>query len=137
MRIYDPNGLLKKNQTVVPTMFNRGAQWVSNSGPIVLPTNDVDVVIPYVCTLKSVIILTAGGPGSCVVNVWAAPYASFPPTAANDVTGGVSPLISSGIKYQNTTLAGWTTAFNPNDVIRFHLASASILSRVAITLEFQ
>lgn len=137
MKVYDANGLEKVNQTVVPTTFNRGAQWISTSGPVAVPSNDVDVTIPYNCTLKSVTILSAAVPGACVVNIWKAPYASFPPTAANDITGGAPPALVSASKMQDTTLAGWTVACSAGDVIRFNLASASILTRIAITLGFQ
>lgn len=137
MKVYDRNGLQKVSQTIVPTRFNRGAQWVNQTGPVVVPTNTIDRVIPYTCTLKSVLLLTDGGPGNCIVDVWASAFSLFPPTAANDITGGNPPTITAGITLLNSTLAGWLTSFNANDVIRLRLRSALIFTRVDIELEFQ
>lgn len=116
--------------------FTKGATWVASTGPVTLPTNDVDVLIPYACTLKEVTILGDGSTGSCTVGVWKRALGSFPPTSAQDITGGVPPAIAAALSYDNTTLSGWTVACAANDVIRFHLSASTTFTRVTITLRF-
>jgi hypothetical protein len=112
------------------------AGWNSASGAVIV-TNTVaqDILIPYACTLREVYILTQGGSGSCVVDVWKVAIGSFPPTGANDITGGNPPaLVATSVPYTNTTLTGWTTSFAQNDVIRLTLASNTAFTSVKILL---
>lgn len=119
------------------TSFTRGATWVASSGAVTTATNDVPIIISTTCTLQEVVILTQGGTGSCTVDIWKAPYANYPPTVANTICGGTLPAISSGIKYQNNTLSGWTTSIAQGDVIMFRLQSSSVFTQVSIQLSFQ
>jgi hypothetical protein len=119
---------------VVP--FSKGAQWVASTGPVTVPANDVNVEIPYACTLKEVTILGDGTTGSCVVDIWKATVSTFPPTSANDITGGVSPSVSAAKQSSITSFSGWTTTFAADDVLQFHLHSSSTFTRVTITLRF-
>jgi hypothetical protein len=114
--------------------FQRGASWANGASALTTTTNAVAISIPYACTLKEVTILTQGGTGSCTINVWKAAYGSYPPVIGGDITGGTPPAISAGIKYDNTTLTGWTTAFSAGDTILFTLASVSTFTFVTIIL---
>lgn len=119
------------------TQFNKGAGWNSSSGAISLPsTVPVDVIIPYACTLQEVDIITSGGSGSCVIDVWKAASLAEP-TSANDITGGSPPAISAGTGYANSTLSGWTTSFAQNDRVKFTLASTSVFTEVTIILRLK
>ena len=118
--------------------FYKGAAWISNSSSQMSnDTNTVDVLFPFACTLKEVSIQTAGGPGSCAVDVWSSTVANYPPTAAGDITGGTPPAISSGSSYDNGALSGWTTAIAAGTIIRFTLASVSTFTFLAIKLRCQ
>ena len=119
------------------TPFTRGATWIASSGAITVPAPDVPIVIATTCTLQEVIILTQGGTGSCTVDIWKAPYASYPPTVANTIAGGTPPAISSDVTYQNNTLTGWTTSFAQNDVVMFHLSASNTFTQIAIQLRLQ
>jgi hypothetical protein len=128
---------LKWGTAAASTQFNKGAGWNSNIGALVLSlVTVIDVIIPYACTLQEVDIITSGGTGSCVVNVWKAASLAAP-TSANDITGGTPPAISAGIVYNNTTLTGWTTSFSQNDRVRFTLASTSIFTSIIISLRLK
>lgn len=113
----------------------RGATFVSPSGPIVTPVNDVYIRITKSGTINKVTLLTEGGPGACIVDVWKDTYANFPPTVADSICGAAKPTISGGIKYEDATLTGWTTTVTAGDVIVFHLQSVSTFSLIFIQLD--
>lgn len=116
-------------------LVSRGATWSSINGPILagamLP---VSVIIPFNCTIRDVTVLTSGGTGSCQLDIWKTPYASYPPTVANSIVASAPPKISGGIKYQDTTLSGWTTSCAQFDTMIFFLASSSVFTEINIFL---
>lgn len=113
----------------------RGATFVSPSGPIVTPVNDVYVRITKSGTINKVTLLTEGGPGACVVDIWKDTYANFPPTVADSICGASKPTITGGIKYEDSTLTGWTTSVTAGDVLVFHLQSVSTFSLIFVQLD--
>ena len=81
--------------------------------------------------------LFADQTGSIVVDLWKNSYPNLPPTVADSICGSAKPTISSEIKSQNTTLTGWTTAFDVGDVIRVNVDSAATLTRATLALRFE
>lgn len=116
--------------------FQRGATFVNSAG-LSLPVNNVPMVIPVACTIAAVTVLTAGGPGSCVLDAWKDLYANYPPTVADSICGASKPTISGGTKYRDSTLAGWTTTLAGGDTIIFSLESVSGFTLVDITLTLE
>lgn len=113
----------------------REAQWSNDVGAITVPINDVIRFCGARRRIKEVTVLTEGGTGSCVIGVWKANMAShFPPTAADDITGGHNVTISSGTTLQDSTLTGWNTNLYLNDVLKFHLASSSTFTFIVINI---
>lgn len=131
---FTAQGIKELEFNVGPGELVRGATWVRGSGQIVTPVNDVDIYIPEALEIRQAVILTEGGPGSCVIDVWKAPYGSFPPTDSDSITGGNEPEISGGTKYSDPTLSGWTTSLAAGDVVRFHLDSSSTFTRISVYL---
>lgn len=121
----------------VPDVMTLGAAWAATSGAVATPTVDVARVIPYNCTLKEVIIVTRGGPGSCTIDIWKRPIGSYPPVVGDSIVGGSLPAIVAGNVYQNSTMTGWTTSFSLNDVLMFHLTVSSTFTFVSIQLRVQ
>jgi hypothetical protein len=115
----------------------RGATWVSGGSAITVPVNDVHVLVPEASTIHSATLLTVGGTGSCVVDVRKDTYGAFPPTGGDTICGGSKPTISSGIKYQDTTLTGWTTAVAAGSVLSFSLESCSTFTMVSLQLDMR
>lgn len=74
--------------------------------------------------------------GSVSVDLYRDTYANFPPTPTDSVTASSPPTITSGIKYEDTALAGWTTDWDQGDTIRFNVESASALKQVSILLRY-
>jgi len=130
----DATKVLYGDQTWRNNDYLRGASWSSTSGAIIVPVAQVPVMVQRAGTLREVVIYTGGGTGSCTVNIWKDTYANFPPTGADDITGGVSPTISGGVKYQNTALSGWTTSFSAGDILLFNLASSNTFTFISIQL---
>jgi hypothetical protein len=113
----------------------RGATWVIGTGSIATPVPDVMVRCYTGGTIKKVTVLTAGGAGSCVIDIWKDTYANFPPSVGDSICGSSKPTISSGAKYEDATLTGWTTAVDAGDVLLFHLDSSSTFSYITIQLD--
>jgi hypothetical protein len=93
-----------------------------------------DYISPFACVISKVTLL-ADQTGSIVVDIWKAPFASYPPTVANTITGSALPTISASTKGQLTTLTGWTTAIAAGDCLRFNVNSVATVARVAVCLE--
>ena len=79
--------------------------------------------------------LEADQPGDIQVDIWKDSYANFPPIDADSICGGNEPAISSGQKYKDSTLTGWTTSFSEGDILAFNVDSCSTITRVTITLK--
>lgn len=82
--------------------------------------------------------LVADQTGSIVVDVWKAPWASFPPDAGDSICGGAKPTLASQQKAESYgTLAGWAGEVVAGDVIGFNVDSASAIQRAVLTLRVQ
>jgi hypothetical protein len=93
-----------------------------------------DLEIPFDCKINRA-TLVADQTTNMVVDVWRAPYAAFPPTAANSITGGNPPTITGALDYQDSALAGWDTAINAGDILRYNVVSVSAAQRVTLSLK--
>jgi hypothetical protein len=81
--------------------------------------------------------LFADQTGSIVVDLWKDSYANFPPTVADTITASAKPTLSSASKNEDTTLTGWTTAFSKGDILKFHVDSATTVTKVTLSLGFR
>lgn len=85
------------------------------------------------------ITLLADQTGSIVVDLWKTTYSAYVPgthpVVGDSITGAAVPTISSAAKYQDSTLTGWTTAVNVDDVIAFNVNSATTVQRVSVGLK--
>ncbi len=117
------------------------ALWNSTSGAVQTAlTVAQDILIPFACTLQEVDVLTQGPVGSCTVTILrgaaSSGVISFPP--ATDITGGANVVCAAASKQIGaayaTTLAGWTTSFGQNDVLRLTLTANTNFTSVKIIL---
>jgi len=90
--------------------------------------------VDYPCTIQSV-ELVADQSGSIVVDIWKAAYASLPATVSNTITASAKPTLSSALKYQDTTLTGWTKTIAAGDYLYFKIDSATTVTAVTISLK--
>ena len=79
--------------------------------------------------------LLADQSGSVVFDIWLDAYANYPPTVADTITASAKPTISAGVKDEDTTLTGWTTAVTAGDILGFNVDSAATIERVTLELE--
>lgn len=111
------------------------ASWTNALGAISLPINSVIRYSGANRRIKECVILTQGGPGNCIVHIWKANLAShYPPTSADDITGGNPPSIYEGEVLQDDGLSGWSTLIGKDDVFLFSLAECSAFTNVTISL---
>jgi hypothetical protein len=116
--------------------ITRGGTYVSGSGAVMAPGNDIFFLIDQTMVLERVTILTTGGTGSCVVDLRKTPVGSFPPTGANSICGGTLPTITAGTTYDDSTLTGFTILMQQGDVFGIHLSSSSVFTSVMVQLSF-
>jgi hypothetical protein len=94
---------------------------------------------PYGGTINSA-SMVASDTGSITVDIWLCTYLQFDagvthPVAGDSICGGNPPAITSGVKYTNASLLGWTTAFSAGNVFAFNVSSTShTISQVTLTL---
>jgi hypothetical protein len=91
------------------------------------------IQVPFDCVIQQVTLL-ADQVGSTVVDIWRAPFESYPPTVANSICASAKPTITSNIKSIDSTLTGWSKTINAGDVLAFNADSVTSITRVTITL---
>ncbi len=120
----------------VPTS-PRGASWVRTLGPVFTPTNQPELYVSRRSRIRAVTIGTESATGSCVVDVWVAPHASYPPTVANSICGGNKPAIISARVLRDQILAGWNTDIPSGSWIKFNLESTTNFTRIYFQLHLE
>lgn len=107
-----------------------------NNGTSVLTTGaqKIYLVAPYNGTITSWTLI-GNVSGSIVLDIWKTPFASFPPTVANTITGSALPTLSSAQTATSSTLTGWTTTFSKGDIFEININSATTLDSAQLTLE--
>lgn len=95
----------------------------SGSGSALVAGAVATTTVPYACVINSVnITIDSGG---ATFDVWKVGMGASMPTSANSIVGSNYPTISGGTPVHSTTLAGWTTSVNANDIVTFQLKSVT------------
>lgn len=92
-----------------------------------------DIEMPFAGTITAA-RLFADQTGSIVIDIFKDTFANFPPTVADTITASAKPTISSGVKDEDSTLTGWTTAFAAGDILRINVDSITTVERVTLSL---
>ena len=83
--------------------------------------------------------LLADQVGSFSCDIWKCTYANFDavsqPNITQSIVNGGYPTISSGVKYLDSVLSGWTTGFNRGDVFAMVVRSVNSITRVTLNLQ--
>jgi hypothetical protein len=105
--------------------------------PVPGSPNTVFAYCPRGGSIMAVRLMTEGGPGDCVVDIWKKPFSGFPPSGVDSITASAAPEITSGESYEDTTLTGWTRRIDAGDVLAFVLTSSTTFTSVHVSLEVQ
>jgi hypothetical protein len=103
-------------------------------GAVVVPNIPRYVVIPHDCVIVKYTLI-ADLSGSCVIDVWNAPIASYPPTNANSITAGNEAHLTTEISRVDSTLTGWNKTISAGDVLGFNVDSATTVKWISLMLE--
>lgn len=109
-----------------------GAHWPSPAD-----AQDISIRMAYPAKIRAVTILTTGGPGDCVVDIWKAPFNDYPPTDANTIVGTSAPSITTADTLHSEDLNGWDTDIEIGDVMTFHLQSFDVFDSITIVLDLE
>jgi len=107
---------------------------IDGGGAEIADGTEVDVEIPYNCTISAATAL-ADQSGSIVVDLWMEAYADYPPADADSITAAAPVTITTATKSQDTTLTDWTTALVAGEILRAHVDSCTTIQRVTISLK--
>lgn len=109
--------------------------WVVDGGddPIVAGTKGS---MPFYidCQITSV-ELFADVSGSFVLDIYKDIRNNYPPNSGDSITASAPPTLTNAIRYQDTTLTGWTVDINRGDVLQFLVVSSSTVKQVTCALE--
>lgn len=103
------------------------------AGNVVATGIQGDLEVPFACVITAATLL-ANTSGNLVIDIWKAPFASFPPVVGNSIVGAAPPTLSAAASSRNTTLTGWTTTINAGDILRFNVNSSATVSRFTLSL---
>jgi hypothetical protein len=93
-----------------------------------------EVEVPFNCEIVAASIV-ADIAGNAVVDIWKDTYANFPPVDADSITAAAPLTLTAVLKNRDTTLTGWNKTLNEGDWLRFNVDSASVVSRLTISLK--
>lgn len=111
--------------------------WTRRGNIILIPSPNGRVYIPRAAVIKSVEILTDGGVGDCQVDIFKVAYSSYTGTAGSSICASALPIITTGVKYFDSTLTGWTTALSAQDCLIFKLLSSTIFTQIYCALHIE
>lgn len=89
--------------------------------------------IPFPCVIDRWTLL-ADQSGSAVLDVWRAPYASFPPNSGNSITSGAPPTLSGQRKAQSAAGGMVGVTLNAGDWLGLNVNSAATVTRLNLSL---
>lgn len=113
-----------------------GATWRTSDGSA-LDVADCAIVyvsVPIDCSINELVLLAEGGPSTCIVDVWKATFANYPPTVADTITGATTPTISSSNSARDEELNGWTRDISAGDILAFQVQSTTNFNMIQIQL---
>lgn len=107
---------------------------IDGGGLEIIPGHKGHLIIHFACTIERVTLL-ADQTGSIVVDIWKDTYANYPPTVGDSIVAAAKPTISGATKSQDSTLTGWTTSVQADDILAFYVDSCTDIE--ALTISFK
>jgi hypothetical protein len=113
-----------------------GVGWTNNE--VLLDPLEVDMpttVCKSTGVIKSIIVLTEGGPGSLSMDIWKSTIDNYPPVITDTILAGNEVVITSGYKLKDITLSGWNKNITAGDILRFKLNQNTNFTSIRIFVE--
>ena len=113
-----------------------GVGWANNE--VLLDPLEVDMpttVCKSTGIIKSIVVLTEGGPGSLSMDIWKSTIDNYPPVITDTILGGNEVVIASGYKLKDITLSGWNKNITAGDILRFKLNQNTNFTSIRIFVE--
>ena len=107
---------------------------VDGGGSVISTGIAGDLRVDFGGTIKRATLL-ADQVGSIVVDIYKDTLANYPPVVADSISASAKPTITSDDASEDSTLTGWTTAFNAGDIFRFNVDSVTTVTRCTVVLE--
>jgi len=125
-----PPHMLVSSTTMVAAFLMDGGGYPITSG--------VKGVVPFFfnATIESVTLL-ADVSGSCELDIQKDAYSAYPPTFGDSIVASAPPELNNQIKYQDTTLTGWTVDINVGDVLKWEVVSSSTIGKLTCALRLR
>ena len=115
-------------------LVTRGAGWETSLGGALVAPLAQTIEIANRCVIRSISLLTDGGPGSCVIDLRRTQKPNIP-GAGNSICGGAPPTISNANTLFLSSFAGWTsTQLEAGDLVTFYLSSSSNFSKITLNM---
>lgn len=125
-----PQGTQGNQGVVGATVGTIGISLQGNGAFITTGTKGY-ITVPYACTITGYQLVSTAT-GSIMIDIHKGDYASFPTNTS--IVDGSTPSLVNQIKNSDTTLTGWTTAINTNDVLEFIVVSCNGVSNANLGL---
>jgi len=104
---------------------------IDGGGSVISVGSKGQLSLPTGCTVTGWVI-TADQPGSAVVDVLRSSFADFP--AVVSIAGTDKPTLVTSQSNENLAVTVWNTALNANDQVQFYVDSASVVTRLNVTI---
>lgn len=114
-----------------------GAGFTGYGSVITLPVTDGECRVTRSGQIIEIVMLTKGGPGSCVIDVRKATFDNYPPAGGDSICGGDKLTISNDIKLRKTNFEAWASGVNKGDILAFHPESISGFTNLSILVIIQ
>jgi hypothetical protein len=122
----DPATLRPSRFSTIQFVFGNGVDDIVNTDP------DQWLEAENTCSIISA-RLTADVIGDFQVDIWKMPFANFPGTSADTITGGSSPALNGTISSE-ADISSWIINITRGDWIRVHIENALTVKRVVLSI---
>lgn len=97
-----------------------------------------DVVhFPFAATIEEWTLLGDSALGSILVDLWVAPFASYPPTVADSIVAGNGPELITQDHAQDSALTGWSPSIAADDVLVVYVDTVDLHTYFSLNLKLR
>ena len=124
----------------ITTDRTRGGIWIDASGADIIASlaPEIFIFVPRDSIIEGVNVVTAGGPGSCSVDVRKKLLSSgFPPDGTNSITNSNPITLNNQTFDSNINISQWDTSIAEGSILSLKLLSASNFTTIQVNITLQ